>query len=98
VYARASGYAQIGPYATRPGFASAGEAMGGLRHLNGYPDQPPPRAGVSLGDSLALERADEATAAIELERDLRAAVFIGSAVIMARSRSTWRGSARAQPG
>jgi crotonobetainyl-CoA:carnitine CoA-transferase CaiB-like acyl-CoA transferase len=53
VYARVSGYGQSGPYAERPGFASAGEAMGGLRHLNGYPDQPPPRAGVSLGDSLA---------------------------------------------
>jgi formyl-CoA transferase len=27
--------------------------MGGLRHVTGYPDQPPVRAGVSLGDSLA---------------------------------------------
>lgn len=53
VYARVSGYGQTGPYAARPGFASAGEAMGGLRYLNGYPDQPPPRMGVSLGDSLA---------------------------------------------
>src|SRR5690606_28634912 len=26
---------------------------GGLRYLNGYPDQPPPRMGISLGDSLA---------------------------------------------
>jgi formyl-CoA transferase len=53
VYARVSGYGQTGPYAKRPGFASAGEAMGGLRYLNGYPDEPPPRCGVSLGDSLA---------------------------------------------
>ena len=29
------------------------EAMGGLRHLTGYPDRPPTRLGVSLGDSLA---------------------------------------------
>lgn len=27
--------------------------MGGLRYLNGYPHEPPPRCGVSLGDSLA---------------------------------------------
>src|SRR5260370_9072581 len=27
--------------------------MGGLRHLTGYPDRPPTRLGVSLGDSLA---------------------------------------------
>jgi crotonobetainyl-CoA:carnitine CoA-transferase CaiB-like acyl-CoA transferase len=53
IYARVSGYGQNGPYAHRAGFASAGEAMGGLRHLNGFPGQPPPRAGVSLGDSLA---------------------------------------------
>jgi crotonobetainyl-CoA:carnitine CoA-transferase CaiB-like acyl-CoA transferase len=53
VIARVSGYGQTGPYAGRAGFASAGEAMGGLRHVNGYPGQAPPRAGVSLGDSLA---------------------------------------------
>ncbi len=53
VIARVSGYGQTGPYADRVGFASAGEALGGLRYLNGYPDQPPPRTGISLGDSLA---------------------------------------------
>ena len=53
VIGRVSGYGQTGPYADRVGFASGGEAMGGLRHLNGYPDQPPPRSGISLGDSLA---------------------------------------------
>jgi formyl-CoA transferase len=29
------------------------EAMGGVRYLNGFPDQPPPRMHISLGDSLA---------------------------------------------
>jgi len=53
VLARVSGYGQTGPYARRAGFASAGEAMGGLRHVNGHPGQAPPRAGISLGDSLA---------------------------------------------
>lgn len=52
VIARVSGYGQTGPYADRPGFASVGEAMGGLRYINGFPDQPPPRAGISLGDTL----------------------------------------------
>ncbi len=52
VVARVSGFGQTGPYSDRPGFASVGEAMGGLRHINGYPDQPPPRTGVSLGDTL----------------------------------------------
>ncbi len=54
VLARISGFGQTGPYARRAGFASVAEAMGGLRHINGSPGQtPPPRAGISLGDSLA---------------------------------------------
>ena len=53
VFARVSGFGQTGPYSNRPGFASVGEAMGGLRYINGFPDQPPPRTGISLGDSLA---------------------------------------------
>ncbi len=53
VLARVSGYGQTGPYAARAGFASVSEAMGGIRHINGFPDQPPPRMHLSLGDSLA---------------------------------------------
>jgi crotonobetainyl-CoA:carnitine CoA-transferase CaiB-like acyl-CoA transferase len=53
VIARVSGYGQTGPYSDRVGFASAGEALGGLRYLNGYPGEAPPRTGISLGDSLA---------------------------------------------
>ena len=53
VLARVSGYGQTGPYAERAGFASVSEAMGGIRHISGFPDQPPPRMHISLGDSLA---------------------------------------------
>ena len=53
VLCRVSGYGQTGPYAPRAGFASVAEAMGGLRHLNGFPGEPPPRLHLSLGDSLA---------------------------------------------
>ncbi len=52
VIARVSGYGQTGSKAFRPGYASIAEAIGGLRHLNGFPDGPPPRTGISLGDSL----------------------------------------------
>ena len=51
--ARISGYGQTGPYAPRAGFASVAEAMGGIRYINGFPDEPPPRMHISLGDSLA---------------------------------------------
>lgn len=52
VIVRVSGFGQTGPYAGRPGFASVGEAMSGMRYINGYPDMPPPRYGISLGDTL----------------------------------------------
>ncbi len=50
---RVSGYGQTGPYATRAGYASVGEAMGGMRYLCGEPDRRPSRAGLSIGDTLA---------------------------------------------
>jgi formyl-CoA transferase len=53
VIARVSGYGQTGPYAARAGFASAAEAMGGIRYINGFPGELPPRMHISLGDSLA---------------------------------------------
>ncbi len=71
VIARISGYGQTGPYAHRPGFAVAGEAMGGLRYINGYPGQPPPRTGVSLGDSLTAMFAVQGVLMAVYRRDTR---------------------------
>jgi len=53
IYARISGYGQTGPYASRPGFASVCEGIGGLRYINGFPGEPPVRPNLSLGDTLA---------------------------------------------
>jgi formyl-CoA transferase len=53
IVTRVTGYGQTGPYASRAGFGSIGEAMGGIRYVMGEPDSPPVRAGISLGDSLA---------------------------------------------
>ena len=53
IMVRVSGYGQSGPYRDRPGFAAIAESMGGLRYLAGYPDRPPVRVGISLGDTLA---------------------------------------------
>lgn len=53
IMARISGFGQDGPYAQRAGFASVCEAIGGLRHISGYPDRPPVRVGLSLGDTMA---------------------------------------------
>jgi formyl-CoA transferase len=53
VLVRISGYGQTGPAREKPGFGAIGEALGGLRYVTGYPDRPPPRVGISLGDSVA---------------------------------------------
>jgi crotonobetainyl-CoA:carnitine CoA-transferase CaiB-like acyl-CoA transferase len=57
IYARVTGYGQTGSYRERAGFAAGGEAIAGLRYINGYPDQAPPRNGISLGDTLAAQSA-----------------------------------------
>lgn len=53
IMVRVSGWGQDGPYASRPGFASVAEGIGGLRYLVGDPDRPPVRTGVSIGDTIA---------------------------------------------
>src|SRR5688500_4048314 len=53
VLVRISGYGQTGPYRGRPGFAAIGEAMGGMRYITGFPDRPPVRPNLSVGDTLA---------------------------------------------
>ena len=53
ILVRVSGYGQTGPDAHKAGYASVAEAASGLRHMNGFPGEPPPRLALSLGDSLA---------------------------------------------
>lgn len=53
ILTRISGYGQTGPYKEKPGFGSVAEAIGGLRFLTGYPDRPPVRAGIAIGDMIA---------------------------------------------
>jgi succinyl-CoA---D-citramalate CoA-transferase len=53
IMARVSGWGQTGPNASEPGYANVAEGFGGLRYVTGYPDRPPVRPNLSLGDSLA---------------------------------------------
>ena len=69
ILTRVSGYGQDGPYARRAGYASVAEAMSGLRYLNGFPGEAPPRTGVSLGDSLGALFAVQGTLAALYNRD-----------------------------
>ena len=73
IYARVTGYGQTGRYRDRPGFASASEAISGLRYINGYPDQAPPRYGISIGDTLAAQSAFTGILLALYARDARGA-------------------------
>jgi succinyl-CoA---D-citramalate CoA-transferase len=73
IYARVTGYGQTGTYRDRPGFASASEALSGLRYINGYPDQAPPRYGISIGDTLAAQSAFTGILLALYARDARGA-------------------------
>jgi len=53
ILVRISGYGQTGPYRKRPGFAAIAEAFAGLRHITGFPDRPPVRPNLSIGDTIA---------------------------------------------
>src|SRR5688572_25258066 len=53
VLVRISGYGQSGPYRERPGFAAIAEALAGLRYITGFPDRPPVRPNLSIGDTIA---------------------------------------------
>jgi formyl-CoA transferase len=57
ILVRISGYGQTGPYHEYAGYGNIGEAVGGLRYITGFPDRPPVRIGVSLGDALAAQQA-----------------------------------------
>jgi crotonobetainyl-CoA:carnitine CoA-transferase CaiB-like acyl-CoA transferase len=53
VVLRVSGFGQDGPYASRPGFATMAEAMGGFAAINGAPDGPPLLPPVALTDEVS---------------------------------------------
>lgn len=52
VITRISGFGQVGPYASRPGFASIAESMAGLAAVSGEPDGPPVLPAIALTDEV----------------------------------------------
>jgi formyl-CoA transferase len=53
VMLRLSGFGQDGPQRDQAGFGSVAESMGGLRYVTGFPDRPPVRPNLSIGDGIA---------------------------------------------
>ncbi len=50
---RISGFGQTGPMRDHAGFGAIAESMGGMRYVTGFPDRPPVRMNLSLGDGIA---------------------------------------------
>lgn len=50
---RISGFGQSGPMRDQAGFGAIAESMGGMRFVTGFPDRPPVRMNLSLGDGIA---------------------------------------------
>jgi CoA:oxalate CoA-transferase len=50
IYAASSGFGHTGPYAPKASYDILAQAMGGIMSITGWPDTPPTRVGMSLGD------------------------------------------------
>lgn len=53
VLARVTGFGQVGPYRSRPGFGTLAEAMSGFAAMTGEPDGPPTLPPFGLADGVA---------------------------------------------
>lgn len=53
IYAAVSGFGHSGPDSKRPAYDILVQAMGGVMSITGWPDAPPTRVGMSLGDITA---------------------------------------------
>ncbi|HUB97496.1 MAG TPA: CaiB/BaiF CoA-transferase family protein [Stellaceae bacterium] len=50
IYAAASGFGHTGPYSRHPAYDMVVQGLGGIMSITGYPDAPPARVGMSIGD------------------------------------------------
>jgi CoA:oxalate CoA-transferase len=53
IYASASGFGHTGPDSRKPAYDIIAQAMGGIMSITGWPDSPPTRVGISMGDITA---------------------------------------------
>lgn len=53
IYGAASGFGDTGPYSRRAAYDMVVQGMGGVLSMTGYPNQPPARVGISIGDITA---------------------------------------------
>ena len=69
VYCSITGFGQTGPYATRPGYDTLAQGMGGVMSLTGEPDGQPVKVGVAIADMMTGMHAATAILAALRHRD-----------------------------
>ncbi len=69
VYCSISGFGQTGPYAPRPGYDLAAQALGGIMSVTGEADRPPMKVGVGIADIMCGMYAATAILAALRHRD-----------------------------
>lgn len=82
VLARVTGFGQIGPYRSRPGFGTLAEAMSGFAAATGEPDGPPTLPPFGLADGIAsLATAFAITTALQSRERTGAGQVVDVAII-----------------
>lgn len=71
IYVCSSGFGQTGPKASKPGLDRIGLALGGLLNVTGFPDGPPVKPGVSVGDFMTALFACVGAMFAVYDRDVR---------------------------
>jgi len=51
IYASISGFGRKSPFANHPAFDIVAQAMSGIMSINGFPENPPTKVGIALGDT-----------------------------------------------
>ncbi len=69
VILRVTGFGQIGPYASRPGFGTIAESMSGFASITGYPDGPPTLPPFGLADGISALTGAQAIMTALYDRD-----------------------------
>jgi len=70
IYAAVSGFGHTGPDSLKPAYDILAQAMGGIMSITGWPDTPPTRVGMSLGDITAALYAAIGIAAALYQRSI----------------------------
>jgi crotonobetainyl-CoA:carnitine CoA-transferase CaiB-like acyl-CoA transferase len=83
VVARVTGFGQVGPYRSRPGFGTLAESMSGFASITGWPDGPPTLPPFGLADGISALATAQAVMTALYERDRPGGSGLGQVIDLA---------------